>query len=162
VNLPPQYSDMRILVAEDDAISQRVIEAMLGSLGLSVMIVGDGAAAVAQVKRAPFDLIFMDIDMPVMDGLTAIGRIRELEKKEGRGRTPIYVASAMHDPCDLRASVKAGADGHLPKPLRVEMLVYAVADGLTRRAGRTPPKRPMPFGQSVSADAPGHPPLHCG
>lgn len=162
MGLPPHYSDMRILVAEDDLVGQRVIDAMLESLGVGAVIVGDGAAALAQVRRAPFDLIFMDLDMPIMDGLTAIELIRELEASEERARTPIYVVSAMYDAGDLRASVEAGADAHLPKPLRLELLLYAIADAQTRRLAPTPAERPMPFGQVLSADARGAAPIQCG
>jgi CheY-like chemotaxis protein len=162
MGLPPQYTDLRILVAEDDPISQRVVDAMLESLGVHATIVGHGAAALAQVERAPFDLILMDLDMPVMDGLTAIEKIRALEARTRRERTPIYVISAMHDPSDLRASVKAGADGHLPKPLRIHLLLYAVAHGLKHRLAGASAERPMPFGQSFSADAAGAQALQCG
>lgn len=160
--LPSQYTDLRILVAEDDPISQRVMEAMLESLGVGATIVGHGAAALAQVERAPFDLILMDLDMPVMDGLTAIEKIRALEESREQARTPIYVTSAMHDPSDLRASVKAGADGHLPKPLRIHLLLYAVAHGFKHRLADHSPKRSMPFGQAFRADAAGAQALQCG
>lgn len=153
---------MRILVAEDDPINQRVVEAMLQTFGVSALIVSDGAAAVAQVKRAPFDLILMDIHMPVMDGLAAIARIRAFEQDHARRAAPIYVISSSHDGSDLRASASAGADGHLPKPLPIALLLYAVADGLKRRKLATLPKRPMPFGQVASADVAGASDRHTG
>ncbi|HYG25991.1 MAG TPA: response regulator [Caulobacteraceae bacterium] len=151
---------MRVLVADDNPIDQRVVEAMLQAFGVSPQVVGDGAAALAQVKRAPFDLILMDINMPVMDGLAAISRIRRIEEAEDRPPTPIYVISSSHDQAALRASAKAGADGHLPKPVPMALLLYAVADGLKHRQLPNPPKRPMPFDQAVRPDAASAPTRH--
>ena len=128
-----QYNGLRVLVAEDNAINQRLVAAMLEAVGITPLIVGDGAAAVAEVARAPFDLILTDINMPVMNGLTAIERIRELEDRQQRERTPLYVISSMYDEEDLRASAQAGADGHLAKPLRIAALLNAVLDGLKGR-----------------------------
>jgi CheY-like chemotaxis protein len=154
MGLPSQFGSMRILVAEDDPTNQRLLEAMLGAFGVGALVVSDGAAAVARVTEdAPFDLILMDINMPVMDGLTAIARIRQFEEDAERRPAPIYVISSAHDESALEASAKAGADAHLPKPLPIMLLLYAVADGLKRRSMGASSVRPMPFGQAVSSDA---------
>lgn len=151
MNYSPEYKEMRVLVAEDNVINQRVVQAMLQVLGINALIVNDGAAAVAEVERAPFDLILTDIHMPVMDGLTAIECIRRLEQSEKRARTPLYVISSTYDEGDLRASVRAGADGHLPKPLPIARLIAAVQDGLRRRQRYTTQREHLAYACTLGA-----------
>ena len=73
-----------------------------------------------------FDIIFMDIQMPVMDGLTAVRTIREAERQSGRARTPILMVSANALPEHVDASLAAGADGHVAKPVTAERLFSAI------------------------------------
>ena len=77
-------------------------------------------------REGHFDAILMDIQMPVMDGLTAVRKIREVEGAEGRVRTPIIMVSANAMPEHVRASLDAGADGHLAKPITAECLFAAL------------------------------------
>jgi CheY-like chemotaxis protein len=78
-------------------------------------------------EAGAFDLILMDIQMPVMDGLTAIRHIRQRERLLGRARTPILALSANAMPEHLRSSTDAGADGHLSKPIGAADLLAAVS-----------------------------------
>ena len=100
---------------------------MLGAAGAEVFSVEDGAQAVAAWRHSSFDLVLMDLRMPVMDGLDAIRAIR---KAEGVGlpRAPIIVISANTSPSDLEASKSAGADRHIAKPIRAETLFEAISD----------------------------------
>jgi two-component system, sensor histidine kinase len=72
----------------------------------------------------------MDLQMPVMDGLTAIAQIRGLERQHGLGRTPILALSANAMPEHLRACAEAGADGHIAKPITVDALMGGVERAL--------------------------------
>ena len=127
-----RYNEMRVLVAEDNLGNQRLIATLLQSLGVEALIVADGQAAVAEFAKDDFDLVISDIAMPVMDGLTAVRQIRDIEKREKRVRAAIYMLSSQHSLRDLRASKAAGANGHLAKPMTVSMFLHAVEDGLRR------------------------------
>lgn len=127
-----RYNGMRVLVAEGNLGNQRLIATLLQSLGVEALIVADGHAAVAEFAKDDFDLIISDIAMPVMDGLTAVRLIRDIEKREKRARAAIYMLSSQHGRRDLRASKAAGANGHLTKPMTVSMFLHAVEDGLRR------------------------------
>ncbi len=116
---------MRVLLAEDHPTNRRVIELILGAAGVDLIAVENGAEAVDEAARAHFDLILMDMQMPVMDGLTAIAAIRRREARLGR-RTPIYTLTANAMPEHAEASLRAGADGHVTKPITAERLLHVV------------------------------------
>ena len=119
-------SGLRILVVEDNPTNRLVATTMLSQLGAQVETAEDGAQGVAAVKRSHFDLVFMDIQMPVMDGLTAVKAIRALEVEGSRPHTPILMVSANALPEHLAASHDAGADGHLAKPVTADRLFAAL------------------------------------
>ena len=133
---PSDYRDVRVLVAEDNPVNQRLMSALLATLDVAPHIVGDGQAAVRAVEQDAFDLILMDLSMPVLDGLTAIRRIRALEAQARRRRTPIYVVSSHDGVRDLLASRAAGADGHLTKPIMVSTFIQVVGKALRKGARR--------------------------
>ena len=116
---------MRVLLAEDHPTNRRVVELILGAAGVDLISVENGAEAVDEAARGHFDLILMDMQMPVMDGLTAISAIRRREERAGR-RTPIYTLTANAMPEHAEASTKAGADGHVTKPITAERLLHVV------------------------------------
>ena len=117
---------LKILLAEDHVVNQRVVELMLGDMA-DLTIVGDGHAAIGAFGRhGPFDLVLMDTQMPLMDGLTAIARIREAEARLGRSRTPIISLTANAMAHQVQASLDAGADDHLAKPITSEGLFAAI------------------------------------
>ncbi|MDQ0466499.1 PAS domain S-box-containing protein [Caulobacter ginsengisoli] len=117
----------RVLLAEDHAINRRVVELMLAGLDIELTCVEDGAQAVDAARAGGFDVILMDMQMPVMDGLTAIRAIRAEEALGGARPTPIWGLSANALPEHLAASRAAGADGHLTKPLSAPALFDALA-----------------------------------
>lgn len=102
---------------------------MAEPLGFELTIV-DGRAAVAAAAAGAFDLILMDVQMPIMDGLTATTLIRQSEDPFGR-RTPIICLTANVGEAHVSAARAAGCDRHLGKPYRAEALIHAVADALT-------------------------------
>ncbi|HEY1749756.1 MAG TPA: ATP-binding protein [Caulobacteraceae bacterium] len=121
----------RILLAEDHEINQRVIELLLGPVGVTLTKVVDGAAAVRAFETAEFDLVLMDMQMPVMDGLAATRALRRLEAGHpARPRTPIVMLSANAMRQHREDAFAAGADLHLAKPVTAASLLAAVAQAL--------------------------------
>lgn len=117
---------LRVLAADDNATNRKVLELMLGAAGAEVVSVENGQQAVDAWRSGGFDLVLMDLRMPVMDGLDAIRAIRKAEAP-GLPRAPILVISANTSPEDLRSSADAGADGHIAKPIRAEALFEAIS-----------------------------------
>ncbi|MBP8306432.1 MAG: response regulator [Burkholderiaceae bacterium] len=138
----------RILVAEDNLVNQEVVRAMLERAGMTVVIVGDGAQAVAAVQSQPFDLILMDCQMPVMDGYEATSEIRALPGD--RARIPIVALTANALSEDRQRCADAGMDDYLPKPVTVAVLVAMLA----RHLGIDPAPRPEPGPQAESEPRP--------
>ncbi|WP_332639377.1 PAS domain-containing hybrid sensor histidine kinase/response regulator [Brevundimonas sp.] len=117
---------LRVLLAEDHPVNQRVVQAILSGSGMQVTTVGDGDQAVAAFTADAFDLILMDMQMPVMDGLTATRAIRELEQAQGRARTPVIMLSANAMAKHVQDAAEAGADAHLAKPITPGALMEAI------------------------------------
>jgi CheY-like chemotaxis protein len=114
--------DFRILVAEDNSISTKVIRGMLAKLQLNPDTASNGEEALAAIKAHPYDLVLMDCDMPVLDGFAATARLREWERAEGRQRTPV-VALTAHILSEHRERAReAGMDGHMTKPVELSQL----------------------------------------
>jgi signal transduction histidine kinase/ActR/RegA family two-component response regulator len=126
---------LRILVADDHPTNLKVVGLMLEQLGVEIVTVVDGAQAVEAVARERFDVVLMDMQMPVMDGLEATRLIRAHEAAAGHRRTPILMLSANASPEHLRASSLAGADGHVAKPVTVSALTAALAEALEPSEG---------------------------
>jgi signal transduction histidine kinase/CheY-like chemotaxis protein len=118
---------LRILVAEDHPTNRKVVEIMLSAFGVDLSFAENGQEAVDAYRMSRFDLVFMDMQMPVMDGLTAIRAIRDLECSEARRRTPIYTLTANAMPEHALASAQAGSDGHVTKPVTSETLLGVLA-----------------------------------
>src|SRR5690606_34834837 len=115
------------LLAEDHPTNQRVVQLILSSQGAEVVVAGDGAQAVAAFEAGAFDVVLMDMQMPVMDGLSATRAIRELEAASpGRARTAVVMlsANAMAEPRE--DSLAAGADIHVAKPVTAASLLAGI------------------------------------
>jgi CheY-like chemotaxis protein len=119
-----------VLVADDHATNRRVVELILQSVGAELVSVADGAEALKAFTAGPFDLVLMDMQMPVMDGLSAIRAIRRVEAERGLPRTSVLALTANALPEHVRASLAAGADGHIAKPIGAAMLLEGVAAAL--------------------------------
>jgi PAS domain S-box-containing protein len=122
---PPEPS-LRVLAAEDNSVNQLVLRTLLQQVGLDPVIVPDGAAAVQAWREHPWDVILMDVQMPVMDGPTATRTIRAEEAASGRPRTPILALTANAMAHQVEDYMAAGMDGLVPKPIRVEELFDAL------------------------------------
>jgi signal transduction histidine kinase/CheY-like chemotaxis protein len=125
----------RVLLAEDHPINRKVVELLFGGTGVVLTCVENGAEAVALTATESFDMILMDMQMPVMDGLTAIRLIRAREAGAGAWATPIYTLSANAMPEHAEASDLAGANGHLTKPIAVASLFAALEAAMEMRRG---------------------------
>jgi PAS domain S-box-containing protein len=110
-----QRLPMRILVAEDSAINQKLAVGILGKLGYDCTVAGDGAEALAQLRRQAFDLVLMDLQMPEIDGLEATRQIMAMLPPQGRPRIIAMTANAL--PGDRERCLAAGMDDYLAKPI---------------------------------------------
>ncbi len=117
---------LRVLVADDNATNRKVAELILAAMGAEAVCVEDGQQALVAVERESFDLVLMDVQMPVMDGLSATRAIRAREAELGLPRLPIVVLSANTMREHVAASAEAGADDHIGKPVRAELLMKTV------------------------------------
>jgi len=124
--LPP----LRILLADDSEDSRLVVQAFLADGGHHIDSAADGRAAVAKAAAARYDLILMDLQMPELDGLSAIREIRNAERERGAAPTPILALSAHAMPEYVARSRDAGADRHVLKPLRKAALLEAIAEAV--------------------------------
>lgn len=123
----------RVLLAEDHAVNRRVVELILETAGVDLVCVENGREAVDAATTGAFDLVLMDMQMPEMDGLSAIQAIRDHEGRNGAPRTRIWSLSANALPEHLEASLKAGADGHLTKPISAPALFQVLTDACATR-----------------------------
>lgn len=110
-----------VLVAEDNAAMHEVLVQQFGELGVNVKVVSDGAQAVAAVEREEFALVFMDCQMPGVDGLAATRLIRDAERAGGK-HVPIVAMTANAFKEDRAACIAAGMDDYLAKPVRLKDL----------------------------------------
>ncbi len=112
----------RVLLGEGDASHRKAIELLLRAAGADVTTASDGAQLVETFGAAPFDLIVMDARLPVLDGLSAVRILRELERLRGMVRTPVIVLSTQVQPDQVAACLETGADAHICKPLTTATL----------------------------------------
>lgn len=106
-----------VLLVEDSPLNRKLLVYMLKNEGFDVVLAMDGQEALQKVKQQTFDLIIMDIQMPVMDGLEATRLIREFERESGRHTPIVAVTAAM----DRSSCMNAGADEYIEKPVGVRV-----------------------------------------
>jgi len=126
--VPERRGPLKILLAEDNPVNQRLAVRLLEKQGHSVLVAANGRQALALLERHPVDLVLMDVQMPDMDGLEATAAIREKEKGNGR-RLPIVAMTAHAMKGDRERCLEAGMDRYLAKPVQPDEL-YAVIDSL--------------------------------
>lgn len=147
--LPSMGPSLKILVAEDTPTSQLVARSMLERLGHRVAVACNGAEAVELAARQPFDIVLMDIQMPVLDGIEATRQIRGLPGESGR--VPIIAVSAQVLPDMLQRATAAGMAGHISKPITIESLAKALA-GVAGRCGTEETGLHEPAGEPAATD----------
>jgi len=116
---------LRILLAEDNRVNQNLATRLLEKRGHRVVVANNGKEALALLAGGIFDLVFMDVQMPEMDGLQATMAIRELEKVTGVHQ-PIIAMTALAMKGDKERCIAAGTDGYLSKPISPEQLDEAL------------------------------------
>ncbi len=123
----------RILVAEDHPVNRNLVLKILESKALVPVLAGNGMEVLQALDGSSFDLILMDVQMPVMDGLRATQLIRERERATG-GHVPILAMTAGSMKGDRERCIKAGMDGYIAKPVTAYELCQAIADALSASA----------------------------
>jgi len=126
--------DLRVLIVDDNPTNRKVLELILDECGVGWVSVGDGQQAVDAVRQHPFTAILMDIQMPVMDGLTATREIRRIEREANRPAAPVIIVSASCEPEHVQAGRAAGAQRHLGKPVTAQALIEALDEVLADTA----------------------------
>ena len=119
-------SALKMLVAEDNRTNQLVLQALLSSYEIELVFTQNGQEAIEAWRAASYDVILMDMQMPVMDGASAIRAIRAQEIRENRPRTPIVSLTANALQHQIDAQIEAGADAHAPKPIHLPSLLAAI------------------------------------
>ncbi len=117
---------LTVLVAEDNPVNQKVVRMLLSRLGHTAVIVDDGCTALERSADPNIDLVLMDVQMPVMDGLAATRAIREREARNGCDRLPVVALTARAMREDVRSCREAGMDGFVAKPVKRDELVAAM------------------------------------
>ena len=135
---PLELGKPNILVVEDNPTNQKIMGVVLDLARITPTYAEHGEEACRRVMVDRFDIILMDLQMPVMDGLTAIRAIRAWERETGAPPTPIIAVSADAMVHQVEEALAAGADGHISKPINPSALLTTLAEMLDRRADQSP------------------------
>jgi signal transduction histidine kinase/DNA-binding response OmpR family regulator len=140
---------VRILLAEDNPVNQKLAARLLEKLGHLVVVVEDGQSALDMLAQQPFDLVLMDVQMPGMDGLEATAAIRTHEKATGT-HTPIIAMTAHAMQGDRERCLAAGMDGYVSKPIKLDDLDAAMKQVLDGRSATITPMEEPSFDLDVA------------
>lgn len=127
-------SSLRVLLVEDNPVNQRLASRLLEERGHSVVVAANGLEALEALEKENFDLVFMDVQMPVMDGFETTAAIRKKERARGV-RLPIVALTAHAMKGDREKCLAGGMDGYLTKPIRPQELNEILRSYLERREG---------------------------
>ncbi len=125
-----EHGGLRVLAAEDNRVNQIVLETLLAQVGITPVITPDGAQAVQAWAEADWDLILMDVHMPVLDGVGAVREIRAREATSGRRRTPVIALTANAMTHQVEELLACGMDLHVAKPIEAATLFRAIETAL--------------------------------
>jgi signal transduction histidine kinase/CheY-like chemotaxis protein/HAMP domain-containing protein len=128
-------SFLKVLLAEDNAVNQRLAMRLLEKRGHKVVVAGNGLEALAALKKESFDLVLMDLQMPEMDGYEATAAIREEERDSGRHQ-PVLALTAHAMKGDREKCLAAGMDGYLSKPIRPQELDEVLEEYLKKQQAK--------------------------
>jgi CheY-like chemotaxis protein len=130
--------EIRVLAAEDNDTNQLVLKTLLGQAGIAPTLVENGRQALEAWESQDWDVILMDIQMPIMDGVAATRAIREREQATGRQRTPIIAVTANAMIHQVEEYEAAGMDSMVPKPIDIAALFQAIEQALEPAYAETP------------------------
>ena len=128
----------RVLLAEDHPTNQKVVQIVLSAVGVDLVIVENGKLALDYLEANPVDIVLMDMQMPELDGLSATAAFRAFEAETGAARTPVIMLTANALDEHVKASLAAGADRHIAKPIRPMELLAAIAMLIRQHDQATP------------------------
>jgi CheY-like chemotaxis protein len=131
---PQQDRPLRVLLVEDNETNRRLLASMLLGIDADLTAAENGLEGLEAFTREPFDVVLMDLQMPVMDGYTATRKIREHEAERRLRPTPVVVVSAHTRPRDIRESLAAGADVHVAKPIDLARLLTTMTRAINSAA----------------------------
>ena len=129
---------LRVLLAEDNAVNQKLAVRLLEKRGHRVTVAENGREALEALARASFDVVFMDVQMPEMDGMEATAAIREKERGTGR-RQRIIALTAHAMKGDREKCLAGGMDGYLTKPIRTQQLDEILEEHILRHGSAPEP-----------------------
>jgi CheY-like chemotaxis protein len=132
---------MRVLAAEDNRTNQLLLSAMLDPLGVELSLAGDGREALELFRKDRFDLVLMDVQMPVMNGVDAVRAIRAFERAEGRRPTPVVALSANVMRHQVDEYLAAGMDDFVAKPIDMKTLLSTIQAALEGALGEKAPSK---------------------
>jgi CheY-like chemotaxis protein len=121
-----QRYSLRILVGEDNPVNQKLVARTLENFGHKVTLASNGREAVDAFIASPFDIVLMDVQMPVLDGLSATRMIREIESEAGTSHMPIVGLTAHALDSDRSRCLQAGMDAYLSKPFKPQELILLI------------------------------------
>ena len=126
MNVASPSESLRVLVVEDKPINRQVLGLILETVNAKTTFAENGLEAVRAYQQEPFDVVLMDLRMPVMDGYQATRQIRATEASRRSRRTQVIVVSAHTRPHEIEEARAAGADHHMGKPVNVPALLGAI------------------------------------
>jgi signal transduction histidine kinase/DNA-binding response OmpR family regulator len=135
-------SSLKVLVAEDNPVNQRLTVRLLEKRGHRVVVAANGLEALAALKKESFELVFMDVQMPEMDGMEATAAIREEEKRSGE-HVPVIALTAHAMKGDREKCLAAGMDGYLAKPIRPQELDDILEEHVRNRRAKNSALAPV-------------------
>lgn len=149
-----QLAGLQVLLAEDNPVNELLMTQWLERMGCTIHKAHDGEQAVTQWERQPIDIVLMDMQMPQVSGLEAVGIIRARERERPHRRTPIVAVTANAGAADIGTCLAADMDGFVSKPVHPAALLQAMTDALQkcRSAKAAAPKEPLARADRPSPD----------
>lgn len=144
-----EFNHTHVLLVEDNPINQQIATEMLAGLGLDISVASNGEEALEQAQKAQFDLVLMDIQMPVMDGLEATLRLRELAEYQD---TPIIAMTANAMQEDMERTESVGMNAHISKPIQPQVLLETLAQWITPKAKQHSANIPLPTIEGLNCE----------